>query len=243
MNDLHYLETEPELWQKLERLLMSEQIANIELAFQMMQGLSFDRIPKDVRPLLSRNGNSIGACLKYGFVEALKDLKQIYLKDVEIEALPSNISQLEQLQRLELRNSNIEELPSQIAFLKKLETLELSGNQLKELPNEIGYLQNLHLLELSQGKLQSLNSRTAELTRLQKLKLSQNQLRYLPEELWNLPKLSFLDLSYNRLERVDLPYRIENRRNPLYVFLQGNPLLEDEKKSLITRLPFAKITF
>ena len=102
-----------------------------------------------------------------------------------------------QLTELKLRRRNLDlrALPPEISFFRSLQKLDLTGNHLRELPPEIGNLTALRYLDLAGNHLRELPSEIGKLTALTWLNLQNTQLRDLPPEIGNLTVLTELNLS------------------------------------------------
>lgn len=64
-------------------------------------------------------------------------IKNLYLDDSSIEALPSWIGNLTNLESLSISNTNISKLPDSIGNLKNLKYLNISNTKITELPDSI----------------------------------------------------------------------------------------------------------
>jgi len=69
-----------------------------------------------------------------------KNLRQLYLSNIGMEALHESLGKLNHLAVLSLPNNKITKLPKGVCYLKKLVVIQLGGNKIKELPDELGNL-------------------------------------------------------------------------------------------------------
>ena len=126
----------------LKRLIDSGQGDNIEMAFMIASGHGED-IENE---LLVYWYNSIrGTNLTW---DEMRNLKKLYLDDMELTSLPESIENLTNLKWLHLGYNKLETLPDSIVNLKNLEKLWLYQNKLTSLPEDMDKLTNLNYLVL-----------------------------------------------------------------------------------------------
>ncbi|KAM9392153.1 volume-regulated anion channel subunit LRRC8D [Pholidichthys leucotaenia] len=137
-------------------------------------------------------------------LKRMVNLRELQLRDCQLERLPSALLSLNNLRTLDLQHNNLrtlEELLS-LAHLQHLSCLRLPHNHILMLPASVGVLRGLELLDLSNNQLQSLPPALFTLRRLRRLLLAGNLLEELPAEIKAMQQLIELDLSGNRLERL-----------------------------------------
>jgi internalin A len=161
---------------------------------------------------------------------ALEKIKQaehlkstiLYLSNMGLTELPSEIGTLVNLQSLSLRNNKLTSLPPEIGKLVNLQNLHLESNSLNTLPPQIGKLINLQNLKLERNLLRSLPPEIGNLASLHSLSIVDNALRNLPSEIGRLNFLQVLNLSHNEL--TSLPSHINKLNRLRYLYLDNNEL-------------------
>jgi len=151
------------------------------------------------------------------------EIKEIYLTENKISALPSHIGSMVELKRFTLASNRISEISPEISKLTALTDLDLRENSLREFPSGLEELTNLRILNLSNNfitslpdsihqlvslqtfglgynQLSSLPSGIENMTCLRDLMLGGNKFKEVPESICNLPVLSALNLSWNEIE-------------------------------------------
>jgi Leucine-rich repeat (LRR) protein len=180
----------------------------------------------------------------------LKNLRELDLRDCNIEFLPKTFDLLQNLEtlylegniHLELKDTfkkisklpklkflriSAKEIPREIGLCKQLEKLELYNHPDYKnyitplvLPEEIGNLTNLRHLDIEENHLEKLPKSIGKLKKLKYLSVSENQLEILPLEICNLTNLQELYLSKNKL--TSLPEGFEKLKNLYYLDISGN---------------------
>ena len=136
--------------------------------------------------------------IKYtGSIYKLYNETKLYLSNIGLTSLPSEIGKLSKLQTLYLTNNQIKTLPPEIGKLTQLRRLWLDNNQITSLPPEIGNLNQLRVLYLDNNQIIILPPEIGNLTQLQTLTLYRNQIKTLPPEIENLNQLRVLYLDQN----------------------------------------------
>ena len=159
------------------------------------------------------------------FINILKYLKKLELRDNGIATVTKSITSLNSLKFLDLSHNVINRLPESIGSLKSLEYLYLRYNNLSDIPNSIGSLKFLKILDLKHNKLTTLPKSISKLTSLEVLDLHGNQFNTFPTSLEGLPSLKKLKLGLNNLKRV--PEWIKNLRSLKKLGLGGNKSLSN----------------
>jgi hypothetical protein len=139
------------------------------------------------------------------------------------------------LKQLWLTNHALTALPAEISELKRLEVLGLGGNALTCLPPELRLLTNLERLYLERNCLQVLAASLELPSSLRDLRLDHNALTVFPMPVTRLRLLNRLGLSHNKL-RGELPAQIGRLRNLVELDLDHNalgPALPSEMKLLL----------
>src|SRR3989338_7073485 len=126
-------------------------------------------------------------------------MTRLQLENLDMIALPDEISQFSSLIELDLSNNQLTYLPASLGQLNKLKNLNLSINQLTSVPDSLGQMSKLGLLNLSKNLLTTIPDSLGNLSKLGYLFLIENQLISLPDSLGRLSNLIMLDISYNQL--------------------------------------------
>jgi len=138
----------------------------------------------------------------------LKQVKECFLDDNQLKALPKAIGDMRSLKLLGLESNKLSTLPEEIGKLKEIEILILQENELISLPKSIGDLPLLRMLGLRYNKLSTIPEEISNLKSLQGLDLRNNQLTHLPDSLGKLTNLTHLHVENNKL--TNLPESIVN---------------------------------
>ncbi len=187
------------------------------------------------------------------YQEALRRIKkakdesatELYLVNLGLTAVPSEISQLTKLRKLNLSNNQLTvvqpeilqltglrelwlddnwltAIPPEVRQLTGLETLRIAGNKLTTVPSDIGKLAKLRELSLAENQLTVVPTRIGQLTRLIQLSLRDNQLTTVPPEIGKLMELMRFYLGKNLLTVV--PPEILQLTGLAELYLDGNQL-------------------
>jgi|GEM_PF-2984414 len=237
MEDWH----EDNMLEKLYRLLDSPEPNQVELAYQLMLGMGVPYQEHGIARRLTNTGYKLGFCLRYGFIEYIRDIDRLYLQNFDFEEISPMIGQLKHLYEVEIRKGKVAVLPAQIGYLQKLWKLDLENNVLADLPTQIGYLHSLEYLNLRQNNLPTLPASIGDLKRLRNLKLDYNQITHLPEEIGDVATLELLDLSNNLLTKI--PERLYEIPRLAYLFLTGNPINKTDIRTIREKMPKTKVIF
>ena len=133
----------------------------------------------------------------------IKQLNELYVRNLDLKNLPKGISDLKKLQVLDLYDNRLSNLPSELKELTKMKVLNLGKNRLRALPNVIKNLNNLESLYLSDVSGTYRNKKPINLdcnfiwtlSNLKNLDLSQNHLGTIQKNFTNLKELRKLNLS------------------------------------------------
>ena len=205
--------------QNLKQLLQSNDNANQQLAFSLLQGFQLPLC--FLNELRSRYPM---ACLAYGFYVPFQNIRKISLKipedhsfkhlsiyknpkleelnldlgqELQISQIP-DIWHFTSLKKLSIKgNWNIQVIPEQICLLKQLTSLSITdcGWNLSQIPEEVCQLKQLQTLNLQDNRLEFLPEYIGQLTNLRALNLRDNWcISSLPESLGQLKNLKILDL-------------------------------------------------
>lgn len=140
------------------------------------------------------------ACLNYSkeLVDvALRapNLKELFLKSINQEILPSHINKLKSLERFKIMNSKVKDI-SAICECKNLRDIKITKTNLENIPDCIQKLQKLEKLDFSSLKITELPKSFSKLKNLKYLSLKDNDFQHFPIEILALTNLSNLSLGY-----------------------------------------------
>ncbi len=173
---------------------------------------------------------STNAPSKSAYEEAVRRIKKakersanmLDLNNLELTAIPLQISQLTNLRKLDLGNNKLTVLSLEITQLTHLQELNLGNNQLTAISPEIGQLTNLVSFHVDSNKLTAIPPEIGQLTNLKHLGIHSNQLTAVPPEISYLTNLVTLGLNYNKLTAI--PPEIGQLTNLTIFDLWGNQI-------------------
>lgn len=157
-------------------------------------------------------------------LEALDQLRALYLNDNDLTRIPGEIFKRRRLRILDISNNRVSTIPEAIGKLDQLDQLLAGRNRIRKLPDSIGALQALSQLQLGENRIKVLPKSLKNCLMLRRLDLHQNQLSAFPDLLHHLPWLSELDLSNNKIRK--LPSGIGPLQQLSRLDLSRNGLLE-----------------
>ncbi|KAG6755301.1 hypothetical protein POTOM_041121 [Populus tomentosa] len=106
--------------------------------------------------ILDLSGNP-ASLLGHPAFSSLPHLKELYLRQVQLREIPSDILTLQQLQILNLSQNSLHSIPEGFKNLTSLTELDLSDNNISALPPELGLLEpSLQALRLDGNPLRSI---------------------------------------------------------------------------------------
>jgi len=114
----------------------------------------------------------------------------------KVDEVPAFVDTLKNLQYLYVKNEALTDLPSSIKVCKNMQFLHVSGNRLKDIPEVVFSFKHLKLLDLRANRFTEINAQIGELSELEYLYLGANpnlKIVYL-DAMKKLTKLRFLDL-------------------------------------------------
>jgi leucine-rich repeat protein SHOC2 len=169
-------------------------------------------------------------------------VRNLDLYNQGLTAFPPEALQLDKLERLSLRKNALGAIPESIGALKALYWLDLGQAGLASLPAGIGQLPAVRLLYLNDNQLTALPPEIGGLSKLEYLNLDRNKLTEIPPGLCRLPALKWLRLKGNQVKTMpaDLGTWPATLRR---LYLQGNPLSDEEKARLRKALPNCTLFF
>ena len=127
----------------------------------------------------------------YQFKDTLRVLS---VSNYDIEILPSKLYEFKNLEELYLRNLNIKKIDSDINKLSKLKVLSLANNDLSSFPTEILNNSDLRKVDLTFNNIIELPNGINKLVKLEKLRIGgqKNELVKVSEDFYKLSNLTFL---------------------------------------------------
>ena len=143
-------------------------------------------------------------------VKIVKNLR-LDLNHNEIKSIPDWINKLKSLNYLNLRDNKIQSIPNSIGYLKNLQYLDLRENQIQHIPDSIGLINSLRILWLNNNKIKSIPNSIGYLKFLKVLDLGNNEIQEIPESLCMLKSLEYLNLKNNQIK--DIPHSINSLKN------------------------------
>lgn len=159
-------------------------------------------------------------------------LKSLYLDDLGLSFLPSEIGNFKSLEKLMLKNNNLSVLPDELFNLKNLTHLFLGNNKIKTISKNIGKLNQLKVLYLDNNSLYDVNLSLIHLDNLETLNLDNNPLpNFMLQDYRELDTLTFLKKlsTYSKFNCLIL-YDIENQ--PLETRIGSSSFAEMLKRFL-----------
>ena len=79
----------------------------------------------------------------------MRSLRELYLNNNELTALPTSFAHLQNIQELHLENNQLDAVPESLGELHNLRELHIQNNELKDVSESIGKLPNLQIFNLS----------------------------------------------------------------------------------------------
>ena len=157
----------------------------------------------------------------------LPHLKELRLKNMQLQHLPYPLRDFKALEILDLRGNNLYTphdgyMPYTymphirtkkligIMYIKPLRVLDLTYNKLNELPYDMSNLKNLEVLYLGINKIKDLGS-ISRLRNLRKLDISANDLDTIPKFIFNMQSLEVLIIKQNKIYKI--PPEVVNLSN------------------------------
>ncbi|OJJ16311.1 hypothetical protein BKI52_34020 [marine bacterium AO1-C] len=114
----------------------------------------------------------------------------------KVDEVPSFVDTLKNLQYLYVKNEALTDLPSTMKVCKNMQFLHISGNKFKDIPAVVFSFKHLKLLDLRANRFTEITAQIGELTELEYLYVGANsnlRILYL-DAMKKLTKLRFLDL-------------------------------------------------
>jgi|GEM_PF-4826726 len=119
--------------------------------------------------------------LPIDILSKFENLSYLILSHLELQEIPTRISELTNLCHLALSLNNIRKIPDEIVGLTNLMILDLGYNKIREIPPCISLLKELKMLDLENNNINKLPDELKELTNLTKLKVAGNKIKNLQE--------------------------------------------------------------
>lgn len=211
----NYIQNNPELTLKIEKLFGSRDESNLALACELMKG---GGIPPSILKKLAAIDTKLYFFIHYGLAQPLFHHHLLDLSRLGLNSVPSELVQLTQLQCLNLFYNHLSILPKEICQLLQLKKLLLHHNQLTFLPETIGNLTKLEELALCFNQLTKLPQAISQLTQLKTLYLHNNQLTNLPYRLSKLPHLQKITLWGNAFTIEEETRLLDMFENTVLIF-------------------------
>lgn len=232
---------------KIKELVATTELANIELAFELIkgQGLDLNELLKGYRILLKMEADETLTA------QRIADAKYVLMLDLSklgLKELPKEIACFSELNSIDLSDNQLSNLPASIAHLSKLQAIRLNNNRFPQIPEILYQLSDLRQLYLNYNPIKRLSPKLSKLKALSQiglrgcslsdfpkelctaaasyfqLDLGENKLKTIPEEIGQLEYLHYLHLDDNLL--TALPESIAKLRNLQELDISNNPLLQ-----------------
>ncbi len=196
-------------------LLKTTEIANIELAFQLIASQG-QTVREFLRPL--ENWLRANVFLQQYLLSADEKGENYWQEGYKKLFLLENfvISGQNRYNPLGLK------LSKELIYLQNLRSFVWHYSPLSELVPELGKLPHLEKIYIDHNALKTLPAEICNLRKLKILSLNDNQLENLPENIGDLENLEFLYLHNNNLET--LPVSIGRLKNLKQLSINNNPL-------------------
>lgn len=134
-------------------------------------------------------------------VFGLKKLKNLNIKQNNINFIPDSFEKNSELSILDLGRNNLVSIPNSIGHLRNLRCLFVDKNTLRFIPESIGNLTKLQVLNVDNNEtLHHLPDSIEKLTSLQKLYLGGTGIKDIPESIVKLVNLKTMGLSLNQTD-------------------------------------------
>ena len=238
--ELTWPEEDGSVFFKIPEVVVENGKLTLDLSFRKLKSLPEQVCRTRNIEVLNLNCNKIST-LPYNFA-ALRDLKELYLRNNYLAFLPAQVCTSIKLEVLELNRNLIETLPYCVSHLRYLRRLNLSFNSIKSLPTSVRYQTELQYLNMEGNYLQSIPDIVFSLSSLEVLVLSDNEIAFLPHQVENLRQLRELYLDDNKL--TDIPgslisflseldvLNVSNNANPLCLSKTARPKKQVHKSKL-----------
>lgn len=217
---------------KIEQLLSSEDIIDVETAFKKCKIEIYD---EDIAVFLK---TFPFLCIKYG-VEI--NQTEINIDFQEIDRIPENIKLFTNLKKLEARYNNFKTIPSEIFSLINLTEINLQKNSIDSIPGEVNNLTKLESLILAKNDIKTVSNNLSNLPNLKILNLSHNKIKSGDFLIDGFDNLQQLVLNKNQL--TSLPIEVQRLKSLTLLELEGNPIQGVEKKKIESLLPNTEVIF
>ena len=239
-----------EYFDKILNLIKSGQSDNINLAFELAEGMG---LKDELLTFINREdqlgwfeGNNaidqewliknlgkktqmfrLEEPVRLGALSYFQKAERLSLGKVIVNKLDEDIRKLGNLKIFSISESNLTEIPKVIGELKQLTSLGFNLNSITSIPESMTGLPNLRALEMEGNQLETLPESFGNLKNLDYISLAYNKLTELPESMGNLKKLQTIQLSNNKL--THLPQSMYNLENVEDLWLANNNFSQTEK--------------
>ena len=162
-------------------------------------------------------------------------------KNYKLVTLPNSlVDEMDGLRKVLIRNCNLTKLPPRMEQLVEMVDFEISFNRLQEFMVDIKKWNKLNTLYLDNNNITKYNKEAVWThNELVNLHLSNNTIR-LPTSGIDLPSLMFLHFSENHIS-INKQFNKDSFPNLIYLFLNGNNLMQFPDKSLKDNLRYLGI--
>jgi hypothetical protein len=182
---------------QLQQLIGSGSDKNIELAFQIAEGLDLtEKVIQPWRDLWSMSCHHYRRTAKSDLeiIRIITSSGYLSLKGSNLCEIPSLLNYIRELHELDLSDNTISHIPETMVSLYNLMILDLSNNKLNEVPEILHSMQQLSCLNLGKNQLYKMDSIPQNLT---VLNISENKFKSTPDFLFKKNNLMALDITGN----------------------------------------------
>ncbi|MBU6951406.1 leucine-rich repeat domain-containing protein [Hahella sp. HN01] len=146
------------------------------------------------------NENSISALPES--IKDLVDLKVITLDWNKFESVPEELFEIDGLRDIYISHNSVTKVDQGLKNSTKLRRIILSFNKLEEFPAVFSEMPNLKILDLASNSISRVPKEIGGMSSLIGLSLADNKVEEVPEEIGALSNLTMLDLSANKLKTL-----------------------------------------
>eukprot|EP00943_MAST-04B_sp_MAST-4B-sp1_P005764 g5764.t1 len=153
--------------------------------------------------------------------------------DYKLMALPNSlVDEMTALRKVFIRNCNLTKLPPRMEQLTEMVDFEISFNRLEEFMVDVGKWGKLNRLYLMYNNISRCNKKALwRHTNVAAISLLGNKLEQIPIAASYLPALNYLHVGENNI-RIHVPFHKKQFPSLLYLYLNGNGLVEFPDESL-----------
>jgi hypothetical protein len=155
------------------------------------------------------------------------------VNDFTLIALPNSmVDEMTGLRKVFIRNCNLTKLPPRMEQLTEMVDFEISFNRLEEFMVDVGKWKKLSIVHLMYNNISNYNEEALWThPNIAGIDLLGNRIVQLPTATSFLPSLNYLHIGENNI-RIHIPLGQKQFPNLLYLYLNGNDIMEFPDESL-----------